>query len=282
MDDQLFEEPLSEDPAENLRMENELLRLKLQAEFGASTHQIGDPPPELTNAFLKNIIEFERRFAAAELQPLKNLLGEEQFPCADSLDDEGLQAALQYVMNVMFHKQVVIKFMNEYDDGIKYRFITEQLIYHKVYMVNIPGLVIHLIYEDFFPDHESEIKEKTNELLSAWCDHNQEQHKWPIAEEIELPDGKRLTRKEVYNKLSAHLNSYSHFSDCRFDLEKIEYVMDQGFNTGTAYAEGRISYFAAKNLLPSHKINGPFKLHFKYELGWWEISYFILPGFSFE
>ena len=32
--DDLTNEPLSDDPEENLRMENELLRLKLQAELG--------------------------------------------------------------------------------------------------------------------------------------------------------------------------------------------------------------------------------------------------------
>ena len=37
-DDDDLETPFSEDPEENLRIENELLHLKLQAELGAETH----------------------------------------------------------------------------------------------------------------------------------------------------------------------------------------------------------------------------------------------------
>ena len=57
--DDLFDKPLSDDPEENLRMENELLRLKLQAELGADPHMINPVDPEIENIFLKNIFNFE-------------------------------------------------------------------------------------------------------------------------------------------------------------------------------------------------------------------------------
>lgn len=44
--------PLSNDPEENLRMQNELLRLKVRAELGAI--------PQITDSeFLKNMLQFE-------------------------------------------------------------------------------------------------------------------------------------------------------------------------------------------------------------------------------
>ena len=54
------EEKLSDDPEENLRMENELLKLKLQAQFGASPGTSEGLPPGIENEFLKNVYAFEQ------------------------------------------------------------------------------------------------------------------------------------------------------------------------------------------------------------------------------
>ena len=40
---------LSDDPKQNMRMENQLLELKLQAEFGARTFLNADLPAEIEN-----------------------------------------------------------------------------------------------------------------------------------------------------------------------------------------------------------------------------------------
>ena len=48
---------LSDDPEENMRMENELLQLKLKAELGAETYISGNFPPSVENDFLKNELQ---------------------------------------------------------------------------------------------------------------------------------------------------------------------------------------------------------------------------------
>ena len=45
---------------EEMQFENELLKLKASAEFGAAIHSEGTAPPEIENQFLKNVFEFER------------------------------------------------------------------------------------------------------------------------------------------------------------------------------------------------------------------------------
>ena len=51
--------PLSIDPEENLRMENEILKLKLKAELGTEPHFMNNVPSEIENEFLKNVLAFE-------------------------------------------------------------------------------------------------------------------------------------------------------------------------------------------------------------------------------
>ena len=66
MNDNAPDMPLSNDPEENLRMENELLRLKIQAEHGGQSHTSGELPPEIENMFLKNVMAFEQNYAKAK------------------------------------------------------------------------------------------------------------------------------------------------------------------------------------------------------------------------
>jgi hypothetical protein len=55
------EEKFSDDYAENMRMENEFLRLKLKAQYGDAFHMESNAglPPEIENQFLKSMMAFE-------------------------------------------------------------------------------------------------------------------------------------------------------------------------------------------------------------------------------
>ncbi|RYD70282.1 MAG: hypothetical protein EOP53_25700, partial [Sphingobacteriales bacterium] len=61
------EEKFSDNEEENLRIENELLRLKMSAQFGDAfkMESMHDVPPEIENKFLQNIMEFEEQFNSA-------------------------------------------------------------------------------------------------------------------------------------------------------------------------------------------------------------------------
>ncbi|MDP9081252.1 MAG: hypothetical protein M3O71_27885 [Bacteroidota bacterium] len=61
--DDLTDRLLSDDTEENLRMENELLRLKLRAEFGSELHDTGNLPPDIENEFLKYVFAAEQNHA---------------------------------------------------------------------------------------------------------------------------------------------------------------------------------------------------------------------------
>ncbi|HEY5368676.1 MAG TPA: hypothetical protein VIJ75_06765 [Hanamia sp.] len=54
------EEKFSDDPEENLRLQNDFLEMKMMAESGAWFGGEGGLPPEIENQFLKNVMEFEK------------------------------------------------------------------------------------------------------------------------------------------------------------------------------------------------------------------------------
>ena len=78
------EAPLSDDPEENLRMENELLRLKMQAELGGNSFTSPGLNPQIENEFLKNVVDFDNSHANSQPVPPSaqaSPLGSKKFKC---------------------------------------------------------------------------------------------------------------------------------------------------------------------------------------------------------
>ena len=76
--------PLSDDPEENLRVENELLRLKMQAELGGNSYTSPGLDPQIENEFLKNVMAFENSHANSQPATVFDILGKPYFKKPDS------------------------------------------------------------------------------------------------------------------------------------------------------------------------------------------------------
>src|ERR1017187_4045975 len=99
--DNMTDLPLSDDPEENLRMENELLRLKLKAELGAESHSAEDLDPGIENEFLKNVMAFEQNWANAKPAKVYDLLGKPDFKKVGDLNDEKIEEELEKITDLL-------------------------------------------------------------------------------------------------------------------------------------------------------------------------------------
>ena len=81
------EEKFSDDEVENLRIENELLRIKLRAQYGDAFQMESNAnlPPEIENQFLKNIAAFEEASENPEITTVYEKLGKPAYKSADEL-----------------------------------------------------------------------------------------------------------------------------------------------------------------------------------------------------
>ncbi len=77
MADNNEEEKFSDDPQENLKIENEFMKLKMKAQFGDSFLMQPESglPPQIENEFLKHIMQFEENFQNAEFITLAEKIG---------------------------------------------------------------------------------------------------------------------------------------------------------------------------------------------------------------
>ncbi len=272
--------PLSHDPDENKRMENELLQLKLKAELGVEAHISENTPPSIENIFLKNMIAFEAGLAEAEEIRIFELIAEPDFIPEAKLDDLSLEAAYNKLMDLMNRKQIALDFLGSYDCRTKYKFITEELFEEKVMNVALPGMIMHFIYEEFHPNHKLDIEQKAAKFISSWFSQEKEHLSFSLADELILPDGKIWNKDRVMDKFSKVFDSYPQFKNGNYAMTDVNFELQE--DVGMAYAEGIMKYTAFTEDLDRIQLEGPFKLYFTLEYEWWSVYYFVLPGFEFS
>jgi hypothetical protein len=271
--------PLSYDPDENKRMENELLQLKLKAELGVEAHISANTPPSIENIFLKNMLAFEAGLAEANEIRIYELIGSPEFENETKLPDSSLEKALEILMDLLNQKQIALDFLGFYDYRTKYKFITEELFEEKVMNVQLPGMIMHFIYEEFHPNHKLDIEHKASKFISSWFSQEKEQLSFSLADIMVLPDRRVWKKDKVMNRFAKIFDSYPEFKNGEFTIEDANFEIKE--DIGLAYAEGLIKYIAIAENHDIIEFEGQFKLYFTLEYEWWSIYYFVMPGFEF-
>lgn len=278
-DDDINGQPLSEDPEENLRMENELLRLKLQAELGGESHSSGNLPPEIENEFLKNIFAFEQNYANSKRVVIYDLLGKPDFIKAADMNDASIAAGLQRVTDLLAAKNIAVHFDDDYDSRTRYQFITEELFYKETDDFMIPGMIMNFDYEEFHPNHKKDIQNRTIEFMTQWFKRSFSEHSWELADQFILPDRRIMTKKDIVAQLNNIFAAYREFTNEEYFIREIKFELNE--DGGLGHAEGGVRYNAVLENGETIPIQGPFKLYFSLEADWWSIFHIIFPGFKY-
>jgi hypothetical protein len=271
--------PLSDDPEENLRMENELLRLKLKAELGAESHNILKVNPEIENEFLKNVLAFEHNYANSKPNKVYDLLGKPAFKKADELSDDLIDKALDEIVNLLAEKNMEVYFGDGYDSRTQYHFITEELFDHESNLPPMAGMTTHFDYEEFHPNHEKDIERRAQDFLAKWFKQSFNEHSWELADNFILPDRKILTKAQVLAQLKNIFEAYIEFTDEKYAFKDVGFQLDG--DTGLGHAEGIVIYKAVLENGETIDFKGPFKFYMSLEFGSWSIFHIIFPGFEY-
>lgn len=142
--------------AEELHFENELLKLQIQAEFGASPVSVTDIPPEMENLFLKNILKIEQAFAKHETISLYDKIGRPPTAKANELDDAAIERAALALEQLFNKKGIFVTFRENETSRNKYIFITERLFNSQVDNLGMPEIMMHFDCTDFENDEDDD------------------------------------------------------------------------------------------------------------------------------
>ena len=273
------EEKFSEDPDENLHIENEILKLKMQAESNAFIVTEKDIPPDIEHMFLKNVQQWEAAYKDVKQVKMYDYLQRPDYLPGFRLDDEEIDHELERLTEIMKRNNVCLHVEGKYNPRIIYQFITEELFQYETDDVQIPGLTQNFTYEEFHPNHELDIQRRTMDFFENWFERKFDDYSWELNDVLILPDGKILSKQEVLVKIQKVFDCYTIFSNVKFALGQSFFQFDETNGTGLGHSEGTVKYSAIMENGEIIVIEGPFKLYMSYESNWWNIFYFVFPGF---
>lgn len=274
-------ENFSDDPEQDLRIKNEILKLKMQAERGALFGgKMEDLPPEVEAEFLKNVQQFEDSFDEAKEITIYECIGSPAYKNVDELKPDEIRPEIIKITELLHSKNIILEVLGQYDLSIIYKFIIEELFYEKIKEVNHPGYIHSFIYEEFHPNHDIDIARTAQQFLNDWFEKGFNEYSSELAQQFITPEGKTYTKEGVLQKLNDCLDSYKKFSKIKFAGGDISFEWDEKENKGLGHAEGMFSYDAEIENNEIIHIEGPYKLYMMNEFGAWAIFYFVFPGFS--
>jgi hypothetical protein len=275
--DDLQEEKFSEDPDEQLRIENEILKLKIQAELGGDFEGEASLPPEVENTFLKNVLEFEHKQANAPVKTLFEILGEPYLRKHFELTDAEIVEHLNELENLMEEKGIIVDYATDYPARTKFQFITEELFQKEAPDIDIPGMTMHYIYEEFHPNHSLDIESITTSFFNNWMNKSFNESSVELAHDMILEDGSILSSDQVIESMRMLFDSYETFSNTSYSIDTISYELHEK-GTGLGFSEGVVAYDALLESGEVQHYQGPFKLYMQYD-GFWSVFFFTWPGF---
>ena len=276
-------EKFSNDPKENLRIENEILRIKIKTELGGEYESDESLPPELENEFLKNILAFEHRYSKIKMIKIADLLGNPTIVRAAKMNDAAIIKAYNDLEELLAQKNIVVEFTKPRDERFKYRFITEELFQHETDDMEVPGMTKYFNYEEFHPDHEAEITEYAIKFLADWFLRKTDAAKWYLDDYFLQPDGKKFTKDEMIASFKRVFAAYISFEDCGYAMDDVQFELNSNateVNEGMGFAEGMVKYTAVLENGERKPFEGPFKFYFSRAFGRWRIYFFYLTGFN--
>lgn len=278
------DEKFSNDPEEQLRIENELLRLKLQAETGAELQQLKDIPADVENAFLNNILAFERQLDNIEEIRIYDLIGAPtDFKNESDLSHDEIESELERLNELLEAHQIEVDYGTDYSSRLKYKFITEELFEHSTQKFDIPDMVHHFIYEEFHPNHTLSIEGIAEDFLEMWFSRSLDKDSYIFSEEMVSEDGRPVSKEEFLLRIQHVFDAYLDFENAKYDIQDVSFkLMPEGQEpTAMGYAEGTLRYDAVLENKEVQEINSAFKLYMQHRCGYWELINIKMPGLEF-
>jgi hypothetical protein len=205
---------------EQLREENDFLKMKLMLEKGAEFHESAESkelPPEVENVFLKNIMELERQFEESKVVKIFDKIKRPSHfkPPAEISDEEAETAWAELLSHMNEHGIHLDACSPKVSKKELYRFALEELFEEEINDMNIPGIMHGFIYDEYHPDYEYENKRLSVEHAIRMI-LRKEPMEWMFGfynADLRLNDHHPLSEIEFKSKINTFKTCYDSFEE---------------------------------------------------------------------
>lgn len=221
------------DQREALKMENDVIKMKLMLEHGAEfrySEEAAAISAETEHEFLNYIMDFEQQEALAKEETVFEVLGSPQhFPSEEMVTDGEITEMLQDLLQYMKDKRIELTvFSPNVGPREIYRFITGELFHHRMLHMNMPGMVTCFIYDEFHPDHPYEnSRTAVNECLKEIFQDGELQWTFNYEQELKVNEHGNLSIDQFRKRINSFKRRFTHIEpmvletlDCEIEGEQ--------------------------------------------------------------
>lgn len=225
-------------PEEAMKIENEVIKLKLMLEHGASFSHAGSTAlitPETERNFLQYIMDFEQREALAKEMTVFEILGcPQHFPEVLDIGDERVGEVLQDILQLMKEKGIELTvFSPNISEKEIYRFIKEELFEHRMLHIDLPGMITHYVYDEFHPDHAYEnSRTAVSECMQEILQTKELQWTFQFEQNLSINHYRRLTIDKFRLLMNNFKSKYKHIEALNIETRKCTIEGDNCLVTG--------------------------------------------------
>lgn len=258
---------------EEMQFENELLKLKASAEFGATIHSEGTAPPEIENQFLKNVFEFERAWKDMKTVKVFDFIGKPEIKKSSSVKKNMLPIETEKLLAVLAEHNIEVDCICEVDDRDFYKFLSEELMDHEMNDFKAEGWTTHYTYEEFHPNDEHDLHSLTKDFIESILSREWDFYETYLDKKIKTKKEKFISKREAISKIEAFRKSFDRFEKRQISIDELLFTKKK------ASVKATVSYNAT---LDANQIQFDGEAFLKFKLGefGWDVSEFSMPGLT--
>lgn len=266
-------------PQDELLAENNLLKMKLELEHGMLGGNSSSLSPDVENQWLKSVYAFEQQFKNVKRVKVYDRIGRPVFKKWDTLTAQQTSEELARLRVIMENTGVELDCICSYDDAIIYKFLTEELFEKEMDDMQLPGMVYHFIYEEFYPNHDHDLRRDCHDLVKAICGDTwiEQFHAMAFTEEVTFSE-KTYDRKGISSLIVAFQDAHQSLEIEKFEIRHLTIETD----LSKADAQGMLSLSGKMKDGDPIRYEGACSFQFLRRGEYWYVSELYLPGFSIK
>lgn len=269
---------------DQMRIELEMLKLKLKAELGADFSLVegaGKLPLEVEYQFLKQLLSFHRHLDKGEQISIREQLGNPIFNDPKNLTEAALEAEFTKVMALYETNFLKVEFLAEYPVALRYNFLTIELPDEQIDTLP-PNSYLCITYEEAHPNPDYDQRVLTSSFFEHFFADNIE--RMILGDTLITPEDEEIDLEVAAELLHRFHGIFEDIKNWHIDIFDISSPKDlEPYNQDLAfgYVEGKVT-FTIQHEGGTQEISGPFKLYNQVSGGWWETFSFVVHGFSWK
>lgn len=249
-------------PKLSLEQENVFKRLKLELESGAALPDFkqANMPPEIEGMFLDTIFNFHNAYKNAKQISIYERIGAPDFKLAALLTDDQVELELDLLLALLAENGIGFETLFDYDARLIYQFVTTELFTFKVEDIRLENMMMHFVYEEFYPNDQEDIKRYCEEFWDAFLKKDESQlfFEGPLASEVKQS-----------KELQLFLDAFDSFTILQNSWQQVSFSKKRGVATAVV-ALHFLGYLLGEKAPVVFKGNSTIKL--KHKHGYWHIT----------